>query len=101
MTTKTMNLMLFPTITKATATPVEPSRKDAAAGAAAAAEKMDLIKIDQLTGCIYAISFNRFFKAQGFELHHLAAAALSVATQHMAGVSEAGVAATAEAYANT
>jgi hypothetical protein len=61
--------------------------------------KLELTRISQLTGVIYAISLQPFFKAQGFTLDQLAAAALSLATQHMSGVSEAAVASVAEAYA--
>jgi hypothetical protein len=97
MTMKNTNLMQFPSTTRTPAAPVKQSRK--AAEAAAAAEEIDLIKIDHLTATIYAISFNPFFKAQGFTMDHLAAAAMSVASQHMAGASEEGLAITAEAYA--
>jgi hypothetical protein len=63
------------------------------------ATKLELIRISQLTGVIYSISLQPFFKAQGFTLSQLAAAALSLATQHMSGVSEAAVASVAEGYA--
>jgi hypothetical protein len=100
--TMSTNLMQFPTpATKPSERKIVGASKAAATAAAeaAAAEKLDLIKIDQLTASIYAISFNAFFKNNGFTMDHLAAAALSVATQHMAGTSEEGLAITAEAYA--
>ncbi len=98
----TNNLMQFPTpATKPSKRKIAGASKAAAAAAATATakEQMDLIKIDQLTASIYAISFNAFFKNNGFTMDHLAAAALSVATQHMAGTSDEGLAITAEAYA--
>jgi hypothetical protein len=88
------NLRQFPNASASV--PVKLSKK--AAAAADAAEQLDVIKINQLTCSIYAISFNEFFKNQGFTMDHLAAAALSVATQHMSGVSEAGVAHVKELY---
>ena len=112
MTTKPKtNLMHFPTTAKATpvtVAPVKMSRKAAAAaamaGAATAAatdeaEQMDIMRINNLTAAIFAISLNPAFKSSGYTMDQLAAAALSVSMQHMSGVSEAALASVAEAYA--
>jgi hypothetical protein len=110
MTTKqNTNLMHFPSTTKATqAAPAKMSRKAAAAAAMAGAatsvatdeaENMSIMRINTLTGAIFAISLNPAFKASGYTMSELAAAALSVSMQHMSGVSEAALASVAEAYA--
>jgi hypothetical protein len=96
MTTKAKtNLRQFPSTTKSPVATVKMSRKAAAADLE---EQMDVTRISQLTGVIFGISFQPFFKAQGFTMDQLAAASLSVATQHMNGMSEAGAAAVEEYY---
>jgi protein-disulfide isomerase-like protein with CxxC motif len=97
MTTKPKtNLRQFPSTTKSHVAPVKMSKS--AATEISLEDQMDATRVSQLTGVIFGISFQPFFKKQGFTMDQLAAAALSVATQHMNGISEAGAAAVAEYY---